>query len=221
MSFGGRSLGQCSFPTRITGSKSKHSIFGCAGNESEHLPHPLRGNEMLVIGIPVKIALHTSCQNSLIETLKSKGFYYSPSSINTGVCFNPYAETNKPPYAVLVDAIIDSCEVSSSAMGSSKSINIIHLADMGFRYPLSNNYDIISNLFTKCKKMEQAGFLVELTQFDIAFVFQAPQDHLIHALCKVKESHDKDSLFQKSQVTVSPLHKLPKLNQEKLKNSDL
>jgi hypothetical protein len=69
--------------------------------------------------------------------------------------------------------------------------------------------------------MKQDGLLVELTQFDLAFGFQAPQDHLIQATCKVNEVHDKESLYQKSRVTVYPLHKLPNLKDEKLKNNEL
>jgi ubiquitin C-terminal hydrolase len=221
LSIGGTSFGRCSFPTRSTGSKTKDSIFGCTGNESQHLPLSLRGHEMLVIDTPVKIALHTSCQTTLIENLKSKGFYYLPSSKHTGVCFNPYAAANKPPYAVIVDAIINSSEVTSLVEGNAKSTNIIHVADMGFRSPLSNNYKAIYNLFNQCKKMEQEGITVEITQFDIAFGFQAPQDHLIQATCKVNEIIGKDSLFQKSRATVYPLHKLPKFTDAKLKNNDL
>jgi len=221
LSFGGTSFGRCSFPTRSTGSKTKDSIFGCTGNESQHLPHILRGHEMLVIDVPVKIALHTSCQTVLIENLKAKGFYCLPSSMKTGVCFNPYAAANKPPYTVLVDAIIESCEVTSQVGGTAKSTSIIHVADMGFRSPLANNYEAILNLFKKCEKMKQDGLLVELTQFDLAFGFQAPQDHLIQATCKVNEVHDKESLYQKSRVTVYPLHKLPNLKDEKLKNNEL
>lgn len=221
LSIGGTSLGRCSFPTRSTGSKTKDSIFGCTGNESQHLPHSLQGNEMLVIDVPVKIAIHTSCQTALIENLNAKGFYYLPSSKHTGVCFNPYAAANKPPYAVIVDAIIDSCQVTSLVEGNTKSTSIIHVADMGFRSPLSNNYKAIYKLSNQCKKMEQAGLMVEITQFDIAFGFQAPQDHLIQATCKVNEIIDKESLFQKSRATVYPLHKLPKFADEKLKSNDL
>ena len=221
LSFGGASFGRCSFPTRLTGSNSKDSIFGCAGNQSQHLPHLLSGNEMLIIDTPVKIALHASCQARLIETLKSKGFFYSPCSVKTGVCFNPYAAANKPPYSVIVDSIIESCQVPSQLTGNYKSYHVIHVADMGFRSPIKDNFDEVSNLFKKCEKMERLGILVELTQFDIAFSFQAPQDHLIQASCKVNETHDKDSIFWNTQSTVYPLHKLPKFKNESLKKSNL
>jgi hypothetical protein len=69
--------------------------------------------------------------------------------------------------------------------------------------------------------MEKAGLTVELTQFDIAFVFPVPQDHLLQATIEVNEVNGKDSLFQKSRTTVYPLHKLPILKEEKLKNKDL
>ena len=220
LSFGSTSFGRCSFPTRSTGSKTKDSIFGCTGNECQHLPHILRGHEMLVIDVPVKIALHTSCQTALIENLNAKGFYYLPSSKHTGVCFNPYSAANKPPYAVIVDAIIDSCEVTNLE-DNAKSTSIIHVADMGFRSPLSNNYKAIFDLSYQCKRMEQEGLMVEITQFDIAFGFQAPQDHLIQATCKVNDTIDKESLFHKSRATVYPLHKLPKFTDAKLMKNDL
>lgn len=102
-----------------------------------------------------------------------------------------------------------------------KSTNIIHDADMGFWSPLANNYDEILNLFLKCKKMEQAGLLIELTWFGHVLVFHTPQDHLIQATCKVSKVHNKNSLFQKSWTIVYPLHKLPKLKNEKFKNSKL
>jgi hypothetical protein len=91
---------------------------------------------------------------------------------------------------------------------------------MGFRSPLANNYKAIFHLSNKCKKIEQE-LLVEITQFDVAFGFQALQDHLIQATCKVNEIIDKESLFQKSRAMVYPLHKLPKFTDAKLKNNDL
>ena len=90
---------------------------------------------MLVIDVPVKIALHTSCQTALIENLNAKGFYYLPSSKHTGVCFNPYSAANKPPYAVIVDAIIDSCEVTNLE-DNAKSTSIIHVADFDHRFQI-------------------------------------------------------------------------------------
>lgn len=219
--FGSPTFGRCSFPSMITGSKQKDSLFGCAGNESQHLPHLLRGNEMLVLDAPVKIGLHTSSQPTLINALRAKGFYFSASSKNTGLCFEQYAAANKPPYSVIIDAIIDSCEVPSNATGSKKSTCIIHIADMGFRSPLDGNHDAISKLFTKCRKMATFGLLVELTQLDIAFVFQMPQDHLLQATLTKNDVHGEDSLFQKSRTTIYPIHKLPPLKDESLKNSDL
>ena len=72
---------------------------------------------MLVVDVPVKIALHTSCQTALIETLKANGCYCLPFSTKTGVCFNPYTAANEPPYAVIMDAIIELCKVSSQVGG--------------------------------------------------------------------------------------------------------
>ena len=145
LSFGDMSFGRCSFPTKTVGSKSKDSMFGCCGNKSQHLPPILQGNEMLVIDVPLIFALHHSCQSTLIENLKSRGFYFTPASINTGVCFNPYAAANKPPYIVMVDAIIDSCEVTRKETGATNSTHIIHIADMGFCLPLANNFDSVNN----------------------------------------------------------------------------
>ena len=219
--FGGESFGRCSFPTTILGSKTKDSIFGCCGNRSQHLPPILQGNEMLVIDVPLKIALHHSCQSRLIDYLKLKGFYYSPSSSKTGICFNPSAAANKPPYGVIIEAIINSCEVTTKETGLTKNTHIIHIADMGFRTPLRNNFDGMHKLFKKCQEMKEVGFLVELTQFDVAFVFQAPQDHLIQAKCHIDQALPKDSLFQKSRITVYPIHTVPKFNNGKLKSHDL
>jgi hypothetical protein len=78
-------LEDAAFQQEVPVLKQKTAYFGCTGNESQHLLHILRGHEMLVIDVPVKINLHTSCQTALIENLKAKGFYCLPSSMKTGV----------------------------------------------------------------------------------------------------------------------------------------
>ena len=121
----------------------------------------------------------------------------------------------------MVDAIIDSCEVTRKETGATNSTHIIHTADMGFRLPLANNFDSVNNLFKKCKEMEEVGLQVELTQFDVAFVFQSPPDHLFQTTCQMKGVPPRDSLFQKSRVMVYPIHKVPKFSNDTLKTNEL
>jgi len=87
LSFGGSSPARCGFPLMTTGSRTKDSIFGCNPKSGQHLPEVLRGKEMLVLDTPVKIALHVSCKERLVNWLSGRGFYFEAASDKTGLCF--------------------------------------------------------------------------------------------------------------------------------------
>lgn len=214
LSFGDNAL-RCGFPQQATGSTKKDSVFGCRGNMCQHLPHLLQGKEMLVVDAPVKIALHVSCKEKLVRYLQGKGFYFSAATVLTGVCFDSAAAANKVPYPVLVDAIIETCQV--------KSTYIIHVADMGYRLPIVSHVPnkTINNLFDRNKKMREVGIKVEIVQFDIAFIIKVQSDHMIQVTCHTNKDHDTDSVLQGSSVKVFPLHKLPKFANKSLSAGDL
>lgn len=202
---------RCGFPNKATGSSTADSVFGCLGNQSQHLPKLLAGNEMLVIDGPLKIAMHISCKKRLIECLQARRCYFSPASDLTGVCFDTSAAANKPNYKVMIDAIIESCEVDST--------HIIHVADMGYRIPLTEN-DPMGCLFGLVKSMTDLDINVEIIQFDIAFSFDVEKDHVIQATCK-KRKHDEISLLGWSSLKIHPTHKLPNLTDGPLRATDL
>lgn len=219
-SFGGVSPSRCSFPKLPVASKSKDSVFGCCGNMCQHLPDTLSGNEILVIDNPIKLALHVSCKTALVEGLKRKGFYYHTAKDGTGLCFDPDKAANKPPYSVLVDTILDACYVSPKDLGTQNPCWIIHVADIGCRFPL-NSATSTDSLFDQCQSMKQTGVVVEILQLDIAFVTKIPPDLLIQASCKRKPDNDLLSVFRKSHIKIFPLHKLPYLGDGKMKNNQL
>ena len=199
----------CSLPSSTTGSSKPNGIFGCNGNECQHLSPPMQGNEMLVIDMPVKIALHCSCKQKLIHSLRSKG-YFLEASKNPGICFDPHVSANKPPYPIVVDSIIESCLVSST------DTHIIHVADMGFRLPIKNNQECpLRSFFTSMKHMATNGLIVEVTQLDIAFVCPIPKNNLIQVSCtKAGDCDSRKSLIAGSKMKVYPLHQLSKLHEK-------
>ncbi len=221
LSFGGTSLSRCSFPNTLIASKGKDSIFGCCGNHSQHLPNVLNGNEILVIDTPVKIALHSSCKNDVISFLQSKGYYYKAAHDNTGLCFDPNFAAHKPPYDVVIDAVLHSCTVKTEFIGRrNQNISIIHVADLGCRH-LLQSIDRVSSLLDHSKSLRKAGIQMEILQLDIAFVLKTPTDHLIQASSSQKCKRDGSSFFCGTKRKVFPIHTFPDMKKGKMKNSDL
>ena len=215
----GSDLSGCSLPDRAIGSSKRSGLFGCSGNMCQHLPESLQGREMLVLDAPVKVGLHESCMKKVIYSLTSKGYYLFPSTCN-GVCFDAQARSNRPPYSIMIETIIDSCHVDG--------VHTIHVADIGSRFPITadpNNQ--INVFFQKLKGMADEGISVELAQFDVAFVVPIANGRLLQVSCDRKplqQQHDentKNPLVDKLSMTVFPIHSLPVFEGHKLQSKDL
>ena len=221
LSFGGSSPSTCNFPQLPVASKTKDSMFGCCGNKSQHLPELLQGNEMLVIDCPVKLALHSSCRDKLISQLSRRNYFYKAAEEGSGLCFHPRFASTKPPYSVLVDAVLDSCTVSPMETGQyNTSCSMIHVGNMGFRLPITSNRSM-GPLLDHTNSMKSCGLKFEILQLDIAFVLKAPADHLIVASKSRNPKRDSSSLLQGTKTKVFPLHRLPEWGSEKIKSIDV
>ena len=201
--FGRRALG-CGLPAKATGSKTRDGMFGCFGNESQHLPPTLSGSEVMVIDGPIKIALHRSCKERLISCLHEDGVYVSPASAKSGVCIDHQAVTSKPCYERLVGAVIKSCTVGHRC--------IVHVADMGFKLPLEDG-DSMDDVFGQLGALRCLGIDCEVTQCDIAFSFKVGPNRLVQACCGKRRSGPErqgGSLLRGCHVSTHPLHELHK-----------
>lgn len=215
LSFGGAAHTRPDFPHTPIASK-KSGVFGL----SEHLPPILRDKEMLVTEKPFKIALHSSCKGQLVKELGDRGYYYSPASDNTRLCFAPDAKAGSPPYAALVKAVVKACKVPVEGSQTGKSLYIIHVADIGMRYKLEN-YMTAKEVIGKFDQLRQEGINVNMLQTDIAFVFKVPKDRLILASCKRGIQHDRESVLVGSNVKIHPIHEIPFSDKAAVKDNDL
>ena len=196
---------RCGLPQSAPGSTKKDSIFGCNGNKCLHLPKILQGDEVLVIDTPLKVALHSSCKERLINSLDRKHVHLDPSK-SPGLCFNSQAASNKPPYPAMIDSIIESCFVQESQS------HVIHIADFGFRLPIMPGTPEcpLNIFFTRMKKMSDEGVMVELVQLDVAFSVPVREKQLVQFSCRRNQNKkSKQSLLAQSTVKVYPLHQLP------------
>lgn len=150
------------------GAGKRSSVFGCSRNKCQHLTSSkigtlLESSEVQVITTPVKLAIHKSCKDKLVNHVCAAG-YPIQMATNKDICFNP--SSNKPPYGVIVDAILNSSLVPN--------INkfVIHIADIGTRHKILCEDDgdcCLQQMFNKVQTMRAVGVHVELTQIDIAF----------------------------------------------------
>ena len=146
----GTPLSSISIPSQAIGAKKIDGIFGstrsvgCQHLESKTIGNTLMKGETLVINSPVKIAVHYSCREKIISCLgKYPNQYPMKIATNKDICFDPNMASNKPPYGVTVDAILDSSYVPELEKF------IIHVADMGTRHVMKIDDDKcpIQNIF--------------------------------------------------------------------------
>ena len=200
----GAEAARCGFPHSVIGSKKRKSgIFSCKGNPCQHLPDFIQGREILVIDTPVKVAVDRSCQPKIIEYLQKEGFYFFAAA-DQGLCFDPKNASNKPPFPILVDAIIASCYVEHL------QLHYIHIADMGMRLPIQVTVEkcILNHLFQGIGGMRSKGMTVEIVQLDIAFNIPAGENQLIQLSSKKNSNHHKDSVLSHHEMTIFPIHDL-------------
>ena len=205
-SFAGESPGQPSLPKWATGAKTKEGMFGCNGNECQHLPKILQGKEIMVIDAPVKIAMHASCREPLLEWFVSNKVYLRPARKNTGICFDPINAANAPSFATLIEGLIECCGVKPEESGCRETVHILHVGQMGFRLPLPKFLDQPSKFF---EPNQRAGIKLEVAQFDIAFEAEMPRNKLIQASCCMKTQNQRRLLLGETSVNKYPLHQLP------------
>jgi hypothetical protein len=213
----GSDLSGCSLPHSAIGSTKASGLFGCGDNMCQHLPECLQGQEMLVLNTPVKVGLHMSCKKNMNSELNSKGYYLSLSNGNN-VCFDAQAAYNTPPYGIMVEAIINSCYIEGNGN------HVIHVADVGSRYPITTEPSQISRLFQAMQAMTAKGISVELAQCDIAFVSPIPNGQLVQVSLD-RDQHQscqsQSPLLGGLSSTVYPLHNLPDFQGQKLSARDL
>lgn len=180
----GSSLSSISLPSVAIGAVNKDSIFGSTRSKGcQHLLSTNIGNkfmceESLVISGPVKIAVHSSCRKHIISNVcEYPQQYPMEMSSNIDICFDPSNAANKPPYGVVIDAILDSCFVS----GINKYV--LHVADIGTRHKMEYDGDgqcPIQKMFHKVNKIRDIqGVSVEIMQVDIAFNIPTTKNDLI------------------------------------------
>ena len=208
-SFAGELPGQPSFPKWATGAKTKEGMFGCNGNECQHLPKILQGKEIMVIDAPVKIAIHVSCKKPLLEWFVSNKVYLRPAHESTGVCFDSENAANGPPFAMLVEGLIECCGVKPEESGCRETVHILHLGQMGFRLPLPKFLVQTSKFF---EPELRAGIKVEVAQFDIAFEAEMERNKLIQASCSRKPQKKLRLMLKDTTLKRYPLHCLPTLS---------
>ena len=200
--FGTKWSAVSSSPTAIAGDK-KSSIFGSSRNKCQHLKSSnigtaIESSEAQVISTPVKIAINKSCREKIVSHLCDVHYPIQNSS-NKDVCFDP--QSNKPPYGVIVEAILDCSYVTE--------LNkfIIHIADIGTRHKIECVDDgecPLQQLFHGVQTMRAKGVSVELTQIDLAF--NIPTKNAL-----VQWSYDRDHkqsgfVLNTATAEVWPLH---------------
>ena len=220
LSWCGVAVTKCSLPKTATASHRKNGIFGCFEDGSQHLPRFLQGSEMLVIDTPVKLALHMSCKTRLINWLHENGYHLTAASPKTGLCFDPSFASNTFPYALIVDAILASCEVVNEKTGEGSGVFAVHVADIGFRAPLPD-HPLTCTLFPNRYEAEKQGICMEMIQCDIAFVCKCDKDKLIQATCNRKTASNRKSVLQNSSLKIFPIHKVAPLKPGTLKQNDM
>ena len=104
----GSSTSACSLPRSNPGSNKNHSMFG---SKCMHLPDDL-DSEMLVLNTPIKIGMHSSCRQNIVEYMNEKGCFLQAASPKSLLCFDPNAAANIPIFGVWIDAIISCCKVT-------------------------------------------------------------------------------------------------------------
>ena len=202
--FGTKMTFSCGLPNSVIGSKNKDGIFSCKDGGSEHVPQRYKGNEMLVIDTPLKVALHKDCKERLISNLTKKGVFLSKSD-SEGLCFNTQASSNKPQYSAMVDAIIQSCYVDEL------DEYYIHLADFGMKMIIDTGSSECSlrKCFNQISKMRKNRLVVEITQLDIGFMVPSGINQLIQlSTTKTAQGAKAQGLLDHSDLKIYPTHEV-------------
>jgi len=181
-------------------------IFGCSEKKSKHLKPDYEDSEVIVSESPVKIAIHKSCKDKLIASLKRKQFPTIASN-NPHICFEQKGA--KPTYGVLIDAIIESCYVDTT-----KEF-FIHIADFGMRIPIvahvQNEYECpVGLLFKSISELRGSNVNVEIAQLDIAFTRIHNKNQYIQISGERRDAYSNaegiKSFLYKTKHEIFPLH---------------
>ena len=185
------------------------SIFGCSRNKCQHLPREIESSEVIVIDTPIKIAVHISRKERIIDFLRKGGFPVF-SAPNHDICFDPKKTINLPCYGLVINAIINSC--------INQGKNFIHVANVGMRIPikaviepsdLSNPENSIDRLFSNIKQLRlNHETTVEILQLDLAFTSPHPKGEFlsIDASKNVNDQNTNSTILSKSDLVVYPMY---------------
>ena len=205
-------LSTVSFPMSEVAANKTDSMFGSSKNQCQHVQSITCGdllvsNESLVISAPVKLAVHNSCREKLIKFLnKNQGL---PANVelspNPNICIHPSSCGNLPCYELVTEAILSSCYVAD------KNKFVIHVANLGTRYPIQasedeNNPCQIRKLFVEVDRLRQSGIVVETTQLDVAFNYRFRDKLLQWSHTKNKSIKKIPSVFSKCQTEKWAIH---------------
>ena len=187
----------------------ENSIFGCSRNKCQHTPPEIESSEVIVCDTPIKIAVHKSCKQRIIESLRKAHFPVFPAS-NRDICIDPKKTRNLPCYGLVIDAIINSC--------INHGKNFIHVANVGMRIPieaeiepsdLTNPESSIDRIFSNIKQLRLCHeTTVEVLQLDLAFTLPHPKGEFltVNALKVANKEHTNSSLLSKSDLVIYPMY---------------
>ena len=176
--FGTRSS-RVGFPYTHVASNKNDSIFGSTGNKCQHIDSPTIGKllleegESLTLDVPVKVAIHPSCCQHLVEHFRKKEQpFYLTQSQSPNICVDPNKASSKPDYEQVVEALLEHSHVDVSGDCRCRK-HVIHIADLGGRHQISLTDEVsnckLAETFKTIKKARQSGVVIEVAQFDVAF----------------------------------------------------
>lgn len=205
----GTQITKISLPFQAIGATKQNSLFGCQINHKglQHLSEFYNQSEVIVIETPIKMAIHKSCKESLVEFFK-----FMEASNNHNICFDPTIASNKPYYESLVDAIIESCYVEE------KNESFLHIADIGMKIKiLPDSLGPLDSLFTSIENLrKQQAFNVEVLQLDIAITEDHPAGYFlqINRNRSNNASDDLPSFLSQHSGQTYPIHSIRSISSQ-------
>jgi hypothetical protein len=210
----GQQLSTIAFPSSEVAAHKADSVFGSSKNVCQHVKSSqcgdlLQSSESLVISSPVKIAVHQSCRKNIVQFLnKNAPQTFAEVSPNLDLCINHNFRGNLPCYGSILEAVLSNCYVQEADKF------IIHIANIGTRYPIPINEDEdnpcqVRRLFYEVDLLRRSGIAVETTQLDIAFNIPIVGKFLQWSHYKTqKNNHSISTIYQKATTEIWAIHDL-------------
>ena len=183
-------------PHSHVASKKSDSIFSSSDSGSQHVRSSfvaelLCFGESLTLDVPVKVAIHPSCRDAVVEHFKKHPQpHYMTRSPSENLCFNPNMAASKPDYGTLVEALLVHSLVERAGR------HVIHVADLGARHPLSmtdeeHRSGRLGCIFRSIARVRATGVRVEVAQLDVAFNARAALGDLPRLSCRKLDSGER------------------------------